>query len=1185
MEKLAAQYTAAKRKQPDLFRERNLFSAEEIIVPSGGMRQWLKRCLADQGFLLSNVLFTSLPAFFDRLFRKTENAFDRDVLTWRIVSILKKDSAGEFKELSTYVNGGKREESADLRCFGLADKIASLFVNYLTECPEMLSGWSKNEINEKAVSWQAKLWKRLCTGPNGEKLVSPADQITALLDGDFSIISETALRPVTVWGCSTMPLRQLAMLKKLSIKVPVHCFCLNPCDSIWTDDLRQKWSDGQKIQEPAEIEELYEGTLLRQWSNHERTFFRYLTGTDEIPCCQGEKLAERQIWQSSKEASASVLRKRFTDEKKDVPAGPRGTLRHLQDTLRGRKDAAPEADDSLTIHCCHNELREVEILRDHLLHLVASHGYSNSDILVAAPDISVFAPCIDAVFRQPVRKDGPGIPYAINGRSIREDNPLADAFILLLDTCRYRYELGFIEKLLNFEEIRSRFSILEDEIGLLIENCKEAGIRWGKDGDHGNYVFPDFDNFSWQQGSDRILLGLALDDEGTLEGVWQEIVPYNKFDSPDGHVRLQNLITFLQALQKLERDFAAPCGIEEWKNRLKWLMEQFFRCDMKRKTYYRGLWEAINLAVSSISRSGYTQDTIPLEVIREAVSARIRVSVEQDNFLTGAISFSNLKDIRGIPCKVLCLLGMDNGAYPRASRPDSLNLVEEQQARENRTVSQQDRYFFLESFLAVRDYLLIYYRGMDDASDKRYYSSALVSDLRSYAEKLFPKMKRTKKQMEDGNFGFEIQHSLLPYSHRYYTENQNEPSLRNLWSYNAASRQIDAYVHNNADWLLTEFGANDADVPPPGGVEQKKNNCPVPEFLKKQRESFRQTNLFSDAERENLRCTPVRIPLKMLEDFIQNAGFTFLKSAMHFNRMPKVDESLPDIEPVHLSGLEKWDIISNKLFPWMLGMGKSPYNIGPEDLTRLYERLKAENTVPLGKTAEEFCVKELLSMAWIKDDNLRKLWKQQTGSKRGKETLELDFSGKVPVIPETELRDLPEFCKDLEKIPNRYTDVKVVYETTKKDGEPYIYLALASKAPKHRIRAWVRHLFFNTFGECETHIIWKDGSAKTYSTMEKKDAWEKLRAIVALYLYGQTHAVPFLCQCSTAATTRNGQRDSWINLYSKPSYNDESWERGDDQLDYATMLWARNVEDLKGQDELCTVIENLADCILEGVLS
>ena len=313
MEKLAAQYVAAKRKDPELFRPKNLFAVEEIIVPSGGMRQWLKRCLADQGFILSNVLFSSPPAFFDRLFRETEMAFDRDALTWRIVSILKNAGPEDFealsaKELSTYMEGGKKEESPDLRRFGLANKIASLFEEYLTECPEMLSRWNNNR--EANLSWQARLWQRLCAGTTGEKTFSPAEQFTALLDGDFSVVAESVSQPVTVWGCSTMPLRQLAILKKLSAAVPVHFFCLNPCDSLWKDELRKRWSDGERIGEPEEVERLYEKTLLRQWSNHERTFFKYLIGVEELDCCKGKRLAGQRVWQSSEEAANVSGRRR-----------------------------------------------------------------------------------------------------------------------------------------------------------------------------------------------------------------------------------------------------------------------------------------------------------------------------------------------------------------------------------------------------------------------------------------------------------------------------------------------------------------------------------------------------------------------------------------------------------------------------------------------------------------------------------------------------------------------------------------------------------------------------------------------------------------------------------------------------------------------------------------------------------
>ncbi|MBQ9338667.1 MAG: exodeoxyribonuclease V subunit gamma [Lentisphaeria bacterium] len=1193
IEKLAAQYVAAREKQPKLFHGNDLFSTEEVIVPSGGMGKWLERSLADQGIMVSNIRFSSLFSFFNRLFPELGTAFSRDVLTWRIVSILKESPPDGLKALHDYICGGREEESCDLRRYSLAAKIAKLFEDYMTESPEMLVGWEDEIIPEETpFHWQAEIWKRLCTGPDGEKTVSPAARIMALLGGDFSAVSGSLSLPVTVWGCSTMPLHQLAVLKKISAKIPVHYFCLNPCDSCWTDDLRKAWSDGREIAEPEAVEALFEGTLLRQWANHEREFFKYLAGVKKLPGEAEKRLAEQQVWQSSEAASkAGVLQRRFSEDGKNAVPGPNGTLQHLQQILRGGSETRPEADDTLTIHCCHNELREVEILRDHLLHLIETRHYSNSDILVAAPDISEFVPCIEAVFRQPIEKGkqtGKSIAYTINGRSVRQNNPLADAFILLLDVGRYRYELDLIEKLLNFQEIRSRFSIEEREIGQLLDECKQAGIRWGIDGNHPGCKFGDFENYSWQHGLDRMLLGLALPDDGKLEGIWNDAVPFDQCDSTDGHDRLRHLFEFLQALRKIEREFAVPCTIEEWGDRLKGLMETFFRRDMERKSYYRGLWNAINEVISGVTRAGHTGDVIPPEVIREAISGHIGVPEEGSSFLNGAISFSNLRDIRGIPCKVLCILGMDNGAYPRAARPDSLDLAEKRRTEECRTVSQQDRYFFLESFLAVRDHLLIYYRGIDDASDKRYYSSTLVSDLRSYAEKIFPELKtpeKKEKEGENGKNGIEIQHSLLPYSHLYYTENTDAPSLRNLWSYNAANRQIDAYVRGSGDWLTSAFAAGGVMNGLPGGNgATEETEPPVPEMLKKQRESFRRTGLFPEKDPEEQRKIPMTIPLKELEDFVQNAGFVFLKNGLNFGRQKKVEDSLPDFEPVNLNSLEKWNVNANRLLPWMFETGKSPDELSMKELGQYYRRLKAENAVPLGQK-EEVHLMEYLFSTWIQDDTARDHWKKQNCGKRAKKTLTLDFSGDVPQLPETPLGDLPGLFDDLDHLPgNPCTDVKVVYETTKEDGEPYIYLALAGKSAKHCMRGYLRHLFFNASGDSvETKLIWKEKKASGYPPMEQADARKKLRAILALYLYGQTHAVPFLCECSAKATVSKTGKDGdppWLGNFQT---SDEERSRGDDLLEYATMLWARDKTDLAAQKELCKTLEDLAGKVLAGV--
>ena len=67
-----------------------------------------------------------------------------------------------------------------------------------------------------------------------------------------------------------------------------------------------------------------------------------------------------------------------------------------------REDRPPEpgdADGSIEVHSCHGRARQVEVLRDAILHaLEEDPTLEPRDVIVMCPDIEAFAPLIQATF-------------------------------------------------------------------------------------------------------------------------------------------------------------------------------------------------------------------------------------------------------------------------------------------------------------------------------------------------------------------------------------------------------------------------------------------------------------------------------------------------------------------------------------------------------------------------------------------------------------------------------------------------------------------------------------------------------------------------------------------------------------------------------------------------------------------
>ena len=150
-----------------------------------------------------------------------------------------------------------------------------------------------------------------------------------------------------------------------------------------------------------------------------------------------------------------------------------------------------ESDYSLSIHRCHGPRRQVEVLQDLLRHrLDDDPGLRPRDILVLVPQMSTFAPIIDAVFRtsDSVRESGrsverrlPSIPYAIVGQGVRRLNPVADVLLRVLQLGRKsaRFEASTVLELLSFPSILEKFALTQDDVLLIREWIGDSGIRWG----------------------------------------------------------------------------------------------------------------------------------------------------------------------------------------------------------------------------------------------------------------------------------------------------------------------------------------------------------------------------------------------------------------------------------------------------------------------------------------------------------------------------------------------------------------------------------------------------------------------------------------------------------------------------------------------------------------------------------
>ena len=710
---------------------------EIIAVQHPGMARWLSLRLAERLGICANVRFPLPAGFVWRIFRgllegvPEHNGFEPAVLGWRILGLLEGlENSRPFAPVHAYLAGGD-----DVKRYELARRIAAAFDQYLVYRPDWITAWEQGGRGVEGDAWQAELWRRLAAQGPGTHWVRLQQRLYRLLDSGEAV---EGLPPrVVLFGTPTLSPGYLEILRRLSERMDVHLFLLNPCAGHWTDivDEAQK---ARREQESGGAEAYLEvgNPLLASWGRQGRDFFAAILDYDPGSLEAFEPPGE-----------GSLLHRIQSD------------ILHLRDRGPGSGELLPRDDPSLQFHSCHSAMREVEVLKDQLLELFRRNpDLEPSDVLVMTPDIDDYAPYVEAVFSA---ADAQGaIPWQITDRSAALESPLIAAFFNLLKTGRGRFDANGMLALLEVPAIRRRFGLAEGDLGLIARWVEQSGIRWGRDGgDRADRGLPDTDQNSWRAGLDRLLLGYALPGGG--ERLFQGILPYDEIEGAAASV-LGGLHAFAGAVFGLQPRLACDRPVEAWGRELLAMLDDFFLPSEDEEAQAQGLRDAVEAMLEQVRRAGFG-GAVSVDLVCGHLESQLAAGLDGGRFLSGGVTFCALAPMRSLPYQVICLIGMNDGRFPRQRRAPGFDLMARRFRPGDRCRRADDRYLFLETLISARRVLYISYVGQDIRDNSPIPPSVLVDELLDYLERAF----RTD---EEGGVRRALlsRHPLQPFSRRYF---------------------------------------------------------------------------------------------------------------------------------------------------------------------------------------------------------------------------------------------------------------------------------------------------------------------------------------------------------------------------------------------------------------------------------
>jgi len=746
---------------------------EVFLVQSNGTAEWLKAQWAQRSGICAAVR-TELPArFVWRSYRAVlgaadapaQSPLDKAPLRWRLLQQLPGLVVQSgFEALAGYLAGGGIE-----RRLQLAGALADVLDQYQVYRADWLRAWAAGHevlIDARGQAspmpadqaWQARLWRALVEAvPEGGRAAARPEvhaRFVAVLRAGQAP-QQRLPRRVVVFGLAHLPLQTLEALTTLAAHTQVLIAAPNPCRFHWSDiiDGREWFASITRRQRlrgtqdpaalPLHVAQPQAHPLLAAWGRQGRDFMRLLDEHEAV-------LPRVELFDDA--APTTLLQ--------TVQAAVRDLL-PLDEHPRAL-GLAPPVDKSIVFHLAHSAQREVEVLHEQLLHLLAhppgDTPLAPRQIVVMVPDLAPFEAAIRAVFDQYASSDARHIPYAIADLSPRGREPLLLILEWLLQAPEPRCTASELRELLALPALARRFGLSAEDLPRIEGWLHGSGLRWGLDAAHREALGLGAAGAwnTWQFAIQRMLLGYA---SGVAQP-FDAVAPYAEVGGLEAALAgsLAQLFERLQAWWQDARQLRHPSA---WAERLRRLLAELFDAREEReRLLLAALDEALLRWLDDCQRAGFDA-SVPLAVARTAWLDALDEPTLTQRFTAGGVTFCTLMPMRAIPFEVVCLLGMNEGDYPRRMPRMDFDLMHTPGLRRpgDRAARDDDRYLLLEALLSARRLLYVSWCGRSVRDHSAQPPSVLVGELRDYLDAGFGEGLSERLSTE---------HPLQPFSRRYF---------------------------------------------------------------------------------------------------------------------------------------------------------------------------------------------------------------------------------------------------------------------------------------------------------------------------------------------------------------------------------------------------------------------------------
>lgn len=675
------------------------FAEDLVVVPARGVERWLSQRLSHRlgrgtgaDGVCAGVVFRSPASLIAEISRPADDAPDEDpwspdAITWPLLEVIDANLDEPWcRTLATHLGhfeAGEEKELRQGRRYAVTRRLAGLFASYASQRPELLAGWLAGDTDglDDDLAWQPELWRRLVDLMAIDPPHIRHAKTVAQLQESASGLPER----ISLFGYTRLSATDIELLEALAAHHEVHLWLPHPSAQLW-DTLAG-----------------LRGAVTRKEDTSHRLVGHPLLAT-----------LGRDVRELQRSLPGSVQ----TDEFLPGSDRPSTLLGWLQadlaaDSPRQGRSLRPD-DRSVQVHSCHGPARQVDVLREVLLGLLADDPtLEPRDILVMCPDIETYAPLIAADFGLgevvPGAHPAHQLRVRLADRSLVQTNPLLAVASQLLDLAASRVTASEVLNLIQSDPVRARFNFTDDDLDDITDWVRESNIRWGLDRQHREPYGVDFIHHTWRFGMDRVLAGVALSDDSQA---WIDAtLPLD--DVGSNRVELAGrLAEFVDRLQRVVLSLTGTRPLRDWLNGLADGIKLISRVSDA------DAWQVSQMEreFNDVLAQAGSRDVAPLRLpdIRQLLHRHLAGRPTRANFRTGTLTVCTMVPMRSVPHRVVCLVGLDDTVFPRIGAVDGDDALARAPRTGERDVRSEDRQLLLDAVCAATDTLVITYTGANE---------------------------------------------------------------------------------------------------------------------------------------------------------------------------------------------------------------------------------------------------------------------------------------------------------------------------------------------------------------------------------------------------------------------------------------------------------------------------------------